>query len=112
MPGFMPMGIFLDIPDSVQPEDCRSEIAIPIKGDAKPEGEIRIKKLPAMTVAVIKHKAPAKDYPDSYRKLSEWIAKNGYEWSGPSIEVYTKKPKIVNGQTILYTHIQAPIKKK
>lgn len=65
-----------------------------------------------MKVAFIKHKAPAKDYPESYRKLSEWIAQHGYEWAGPSIKVYTKKPKVVAGETILYAHIQAPVKKR
>ncbi len=112
MPGFMPMGIFYDTPSKVPPEKCRSEIAIPIFGKASPKENIKIRELPAMKVAVFKHKAPAKDYPESYRKLSEWIAQNGYEWVGPSIEVYTKKPKAEGGETIIYTHIQAPIKKK
>ncbi len=38
--------------------------------------------------------------------------KNGYEWAGPSLEVCSKKPKMVNGEMILSTTIQVPIKKK
>ncbi len=112
MPGFLPMGIFYDNPSKVPPEKCRGEIAIQIMGDAKPDKNVKVRELPSMKVAVFKHKAPAEDYPESYRKLSAWITQNGYEWVGPAIEVYTKKPKVVGGETILYTHIQAPVKKK
>jgi hypothetical protein len=35
-----------------------------------------------------------------------------YDWDGPSFEVCSKKPKEVNGELILYTTIQVPIKKK
>lgn len=111
-PGFQPLGIFYDDPSKTEPEKCRSEIGIPIIGSATPEKNIKIKEMPTMTVAVIKHKAPAKEYQETYRKLSEWIAKNGYEWAGPSIEIYTKKPKVVGNETILYANIQAPIRKK
>jgi AraC family transcriptional regulator len=111
-PGFQPMVIFYDDPSQTPPEKCRSEIGIPITGDAKPEGNIKIKDLPPMEVAVIQHKAPAKEYPETYRKLSEWMAKNGYEWAGPSIEVYTKKPKVEGDEVILYANVQVPIKKK
>lgn len=112
MPGFMPMGIFYDDPNKTPPEKCRSEIGIPIYGDVKPKGNIGIKNLPGLKVAVIRHKAPAKDYPESYKKLSDWIDRNGYEWVGPPIEVYTKKPKIVGGESMLYVNIQAPVRKK
>lgn len=111
-PGFQPLGIFYTPPDMTAPEQCKSEIAIPIMGDAKPESNIKIRDLPSMEVAVIKHQAPKKQYPETYRKLSEWIIKNGYEWVGPSIEIYTKKPKVLGNETIVYARIHAPVKKK
>jgi len=111
-PGFMPLGIFYDCPETTPPEKCRSEIAVPITGAARPGKGVKIKELPAMTVAVIKHKAPASEYQNSYRKLYEWIAANGYECSGPPMELYTKKPQVVGGETILYAHIMTPVKKK
>jgi effector-binding domain-containing protein len=40
------------------------------------------------------------------------MIQNGYEWSGPAIEVYTKKPKIVGGETIIYGEIQVSVTKK
>lgn len=111
-PGFQPLCIFHDCPEKTPPEKCRSEIGILIMGKAKGDKTVKIKDMPAMNVAVIKHKGPGKEYPETYRKLSEWIAQNGYEWVGPSIEIYTKKPKIIGNETIIYAHVLAPVKKK
>ena len=111
-PGFYPLGIYHDSPDEISASKLKSEIAIPIYGAAKPEADIKIKDIPAMTVAAISHKGPSTEYPNTYRKLREWIAERGYEWSGPSIEVYTRKPEIVGGETILYAKVEAPIRRK
>jgi AraC family transcriptional regulator len=108
----MPLGIYFDNPAEAPPEKCRSEIGIPFTGEGKAAQNIKVKEMPAMTVAVFKHKAPASQYQESYRKLSEWITQNGYEQTGPPIEIYTKKPKIVGNETIIYAHIQFPIRKK
>jgi effector-binding domain-containing protein len=35
-------------------------------------------------------------------RLAEWIKEKGYQTSGPSIEVYSKKPKVVDGVSIHY----------
>lgn len=111
-PGFYPLAIYCDSPEKTPPAKCRSEIAIPVYGAVKSEAEIKVKKMPAMKVAAISHKGPAKDYPNTYKRLEEWMAENGYEWAGPAIEVYTKKPEVVAGETILYAKILAPVKKK
>ena len=112
-PGFQPMGVFYDSPEKTPSEKCRSEIGIPITGEAKlePEKRIKIKNMPPMTVAMIKHKGSAKEYPETYRKLSEWIVQNGYEWAGPAIEVYTRKPEVASNGMIIYATVQAPVKK-
>ena len=109
---FKSIGIYLDNPDEKPPKECRSELGIPIKGMATPDKEIKIKELPSMEVAVIKHKGPASKYSDTYKRLGEWIEENGYEWVGPTMEVYSKKPKVVGNETIIYATVQAPIKKK
>ncbi|MEE9150281.1 MAG: GyrI-like domain-containing protein [Thermoplasmata archaeon] len=111
-PGFNSMGIFYDNPEETPPEQCKSEIGIPIVGDAESEEDIKIKELPSMEVAVTKHKGSTKEYQETYRKLNEWIMRNGYEWAGPAMEVYTKKPKTVGEETIVYATVQVPVKKK
>jgi AraC family transcriptional regulator len=111
-PGFKPLGIFHDNPEKTPPEQCKSEICIPIVGEAESDEDIKIKELPSMEVAVTKHKGTSEEYQNTYRQLNEWITKNGYEWAGPAMEVYTKMPKTAGDQTIIYANVQVPVKKK
>jgi len=111
-PGFRSVGIYYDCPETTPPEKCRSEIGIPVHGTPEPGGEIKIKDVPVMEVAVIKHAGPAKDYSKTYGALNEWMTQSGYEWAGPAFEVYTKKPKVKGGETIIYAEVQVPVRKK
>lgn len=110
-PGFYPLGVFQDSPDTNAPESLRSEIGIQVHGEARASNGILIKDFPEMEVASISHKGPSSKYAKTYRELSEWITHHGYEWAGPSMELYTRKPKLVRGETILFTKIMAPLRK-
>ena len=112
MPGFYPMGIYLDDPKLVPPEECRSQIAITFKGKAQERSGVKIRDLPAMKVASLSHKGPGSEFQKSYDALTEWIGKKGFELSGPSMEIYSKKPEVIEGKTILYAKIIFPVKKK
>jgi effector-binding domain-containing protein len=112
MPGFYPMGIYHDDPEKTLAEKCRSEIAITFKGKGKEENGIRTRRLQAMKVAAISHKAPGSEFKNTYARLMKWITEKGYRVSGPPIEVYTKKPKVVGDVTILYAKVMMPVKKK
>jgi len=112
MPGFYPMAIYHDDPEKTPPENCRSEIAITFKGRAKEQGGVKIRKMPAMSVAAVSHKGLGSEFKNTYAMLAGWIEKKGYEVSGPPIEVYSKKPEIVDGTTILYAKVMMPVKKK
>jgi AraC family transcriptional regulator len=70
-PGFRPLGIYYDNPEHTPPEKCRSEIGIPIHGAPESGGNIKIKDMPPMEVATIKHAGPAKEYPKTYVALNE-----------------------------------------
>lgn len=72
---------------------------------------IRIKQLAPMNVASTSHKGPSEEYPKTYRNLIDWIINHGYEWAGPPIEIYTRKPKMVQGETIVYAKVEAPVRK-
>lgn len=111
-PGFKNINIFHDDPEEKNPSECKTWVSIPIKGNANSDNEVKIEEMPAMEVATLKFKGPASEYKNSYREIKEWMDENGYEWAGPSLEVCSKKPKIVNGEMILHTTIQVPIKKK
>ena len=106
------IGIYHDNPHEVAPEKCRSEIGWTFKGDAKPTGDIKFKALPAMEVAEMKYVGPSEGYAKAWAELRGWMEQNGYVGAGSPIEVYTKKPKVKDGETIMYTLLQAPVKKK
>ena len=112
MPGFYPMSLYHDDPKKTSPDRCRSEIAITFKGDGKERDGVRIRELPEMTVATISHKGPGVEFEKTYAKLNEWIAEKGYILSGPPIEVYSKKPEVVDGVTIIYAKVMMPVCKK
>jgi len=111
MPGFYPMCIYYSDPKTTPPDKCVTDLAISFKGEGRPEGDIKVKDLPEMTVASYSHKAPASEYQKSYDTLASWIVANGYTVAGPPIEVYTKKPEMVDGQMIIYTKIMFPVVK-
>jgi DNA gyrase inhibitor GyrI len=112
MPGFYPMAIYIDDPGRTPLEKCRSEIAITFKGDGKEKGDVKTRQLEEMTVATISHKGPGSEFGTTYARLIEWIGKKGYCVSGPAVEIYSKKPEVVDGVTILYAKVMIPISKK
>lgn len=111
-PGFKNINVFHDNPEEVDPSKCRTWIGIPIKGETKGDNEVKIEDLPAMDVAVVKFKGPSRELKNTYEMIGKWMDENGYEWAGPSLEVYSKKPKEINGEIILFSTIQVPIRKK
>jgi effector-binding domain-containing protein len=112
MPGFYPMAVCYDDPEKTPPEEARSDIGITFKGRAKEHAGVKTRKMPAMKVAAISHKGPSSEFKHTYAKLTEWINKKGYRTTGPSIEVYSKKPEVVNGVRILYAKVMMPVKRK
>jgi len=110
MPGFYPMAIYNDDPEKTPPEQCRSDIGITFKGRAKEQGVVKIRKMPAMKVATISHKGPGSEFKNTYAKLGEWIQKKGYKISGPPIEIYSRKPEVTDGVTVLYAKVMMPIR--
>jgi len=112
MPGFFPMSICHSDPSKVAAEDCRSDIAITFKGKAEATGGIKIGNLPAMKVVTLSHKGPGVEFSDSYAKIHDWISEKGYEAVDAPIEIYSKKPKVIKGVTVIYAKIMVPVKKK
>jgi len=111
MPGFYPICVFHSDPKATPPEKCRTDIAITVKGNPKPEGDIKVRKLPAMTVATLSHKGPGSEYQNSYHVLEQFVEKKGYTMAGPPMEIYAKKPEMVDGQLIIYAKIMFPVRK-
>ncbi|OGD60984.1 hypothetical protein A3K78_11010 [Candidatus Bathyarchaeota archaeon RBG_13_52_12] len=112
MPGFYPMSIYRDDPKVVPLKECRTEIAITFKGEARESSGVKIRQMPAMKVASVSYKGPSSEFQKTYGILMEWMEKKGLELSGPPMEIYSKKPEVVGGETIIYAKIMMPVKKK
>jgi effector-binding domain-containing protein len=106
-----PFVIYASDPKVTAPSDLLTKVAIPIGKVVPPSGGTLVDTLPDMEVASMDHNAPAEEYDRSYAELAKWIGDNGYEPSGPPIEIYTAKPKVKDGKTIIYSEIQFPVKK-
>jgi AraC family transcriptional regulator len=111
-PGFTPFAVYSSDPKRTPESELVTKVAIPIHRTGEPKGEVKVGQLPEMEVAVKKHDAPAEDYGKSYAELEKWIVDNGYEIIDAPIEVYTGKPKVKVGKTIIYSEIQFPVKKR
>jgi len=112
IPGFYPMAVFHSCPKETPPGKCRTDIAITVKGEVRSGGGVKIRKLPAMTVASLSHKGPGIEYQKSYDTLAAFVTNKGYVVSGPPMEIYSKKPEVVGGETIIYAKIMFPVKKR
>lgn len=112
MPGFYPMAFYMNCPDETLPKNLLTHVGISVKGKPKESDDVKLRRVPAMTVATISHKGPGSDYPKTYAQLNRWIEEKGYRWAGPAIEIYSKKPEKVKGKTILFAKVMAPVKKR
>ncbi|HEY3419858.1 MAG TPA: GyrI-like domain-containing protein [Methanomassiliicoccales archaeon] len=112
MSGLHPMGIYFDNPERVPPENCRSEIGITFKGPGKEAGGIKVRHMPVQKVASLSFKGPGSEYRMAYQELERWIDDQGLRGSGPCLEIFSKKPEMIDGVMILYSKILMPVESK
>jgi effector-binding domain-containing protein len=110
-PGFKPLSIYPDDPANTPATSLRSWVGIPIYGTVSQDETVKTVVLPESLIAIYKFAGPDSEFSNSYKILAEWVKTEGYEFTGPPVEYYPKKPKIKNGQTIIYAEIQFPVKK-
>ena len=108
---------FMD-PTLYSPEECLSEVRIPIPEAQKEvvrkklkEGGMRIFTTTPVKVAYTTHKGPYNEVMPVYQSLLRWIQENGYEFAGSPVEVYLNNPQKTKPMDLL-TEIQIPVTKK
>jgi len=106
-----PFGWFYDNPEEVEAHKLRSEVGFPFKGEAKSEGNVKIKEIPAQEVLFIMHKGPYGEVGPSYARLFQYAREKGYVPLGCPMEIYLNDPAKVPESELL-TEIQLPVKKK
>ena len=115
IPAIPPSRVYFNIPGRVPEQDLKWELRVPIVGICDPSGPdakgLGFHCLEASTVAFIVHRGPFSTIGDTYKKIMDWIASNGYKMTGPCEEVYLTEPGNTPPAEIL-TEIRFPISKR
>lgn len=115
IPALPPVGVYLNSPKQVPPEDLLWELQIPVVGDADPaepeEQGCGFKQLEEATLATAEHQGAYDQVKASFGALREWVAENGYEIAGPPEEAYLSKIEDAPPQELL-TEVRFPVTKK
>lgn len=109
----MPMLLLHETSKEVAEEADRAgtanvEVAVPVNGQVRTEGEIISYTLTGGTMARIVHRGPYEKAGESYERLFAWIAERGLGVKGPIREVYYNDPREVSPEEIK-TEILAPV---
>jgi effector-binding domain-containing protein len=106
------MMYFLDEPGGRRPANkLRSEACLQINANAKSEGKIKVKKLPAQKVASVTFN-PDKVSPRLvYSGIYGWLTYAGFKDTGPGRELYIGNPWR-NNRAWANAEVQVPVKRK
>lgn len=89
--------------------DADLEVAVPVTGKVTlSDPAMEVKNLPGRRVACLVHKGSYETIGPAYAKLYEYVIREGYELSGPMMDLYLNDPNTVAPGEVL-TEIQAPI---
>jgi effector-binding domain-containing protein len=108
-PGFT---VFLSPPSEFDPSSALFEVCIPVAPATRGDSKVRVKKIPAMTVAAAQVKGPYEQIPAHYSEMLAWLDAEGWEIVGPPREVYLTRPdaKGKGDPKGFVTEIQFPIR--
>jgi effector-binding domain-containing protein len=98
--------------DDYKERDWDLEVCEPIEGEMTESQRVKVRELPAMTVACAIHNGPFVTLSEAYGAIGRWIDANGYRIAGPCREVYLNPAK--NGSQTdpnTVTEIQFPVQK-
>jgi effector-binding domain-containing protein len=90
--------------------DADLEVAVPVTGKVTlSDPGLEVKNLPGRRVASLVHKGSYETIGPAYAKLYEYVVREGFELSGPMMDLYLNDPNTVAPSEVL-TEIQAPIR--
>lgn len=104
--------IFRSRPNEFDPASAVFEVCMPVESAPKGDASVKVKKLPACTVAAVTVKGPYSEIPAHYTEMLAWLDNEGWEIAGEPREVYIKRPtaKGRGDAREFVTEIQFPIK--
>ncbi len=84
--------VFHGPPRKFDPESASFEVCLPVASAPKPSGKVKVKDLPACTVAHVTVKGPYSEIPGHYIELLAWLSAEGIEVLDLPREVYVVHP--------------------
>jgi DNA-binding transcriptional MerR regulator len=109
-----PIGICFTLyhDEDFKERDWDLEVCEPIDGDLTESGRVKVRNLPAATVACTIHNGPFATLNEAYNAIGTWLDANGFRIVGPCRELYLN-PSKNNSQTDpnTVTEIQFPVEK-
>jgi effector-binding domain-containing protein len=85
------------------------EAGLPVSAPIKSEGRVVAGELPGGKMATAWHIGPYDKLPDTYKRLEEWMTKNGHKSAGAFWEIYWTDPGIESDSTKWRTQILWPV---
>ena len=103
--------VFLDAPNESDIASGRFEVCLPVAAAPKVDGKLKVKSLPACTVAYSQVKGPYQQIPAHYSEMLAWLDAQGWQIAGAPREVYIKHPEAAGKAPSkdYLTEIQFPI---
>ncbi len=89
--------------------DVDVEVQIEVKGRYENTENVIFFTEPEMTVASITFKGSYSQFSDVYASLAAWVLENGYEFTGPMINVYHVAPNVTQNPDELVTEVCCPV---
>lgn len=91
-------------------EDADMEVAVPVTGRVTvTDPAMEVRNVPPQHVLSTIHKGPYETISQAYAKLGEYMAKKGYEYAGPPMELYLSDPQQTPPDEIM-TEMQVPVR--
>jgi effector-binding domain-containing protein len=106
-----PFAVYYSSPDEMSRGEMKFEVGIAFVGEAQEEGNIQIKTFPPQNVLSAIHKGPYSQIAPVYAALMEYATKNGYQVTGPPMELWLTNPMEV-AESELLTEVRFPVTKR
>lgn len=91
--------------------DVDVEVQIEVKGHYEDTENVRFFTEPEITAASATFKGSYAQFSDVYASLAAWVSENGYEFTGPMIDVYHVSPNETRNPEEFVTEICCPVQK-
>jgi AraC family transcriptional regulator len=106
-----PLAFYYDDPEKVPEDELRAEVCLPVGEEAQAADDVKVRKVPAASVAFATHTGAYSDIPAVYQEIFAWMGENGYRHveGEPTREVFHRMHGQVESSAEFVTEVQVPV---